>query len=157
MAKLPQIIPVTDLRQDAAAVLRRVRNSREPLIITQRGRAAAVILSVEEYERENSERQVLRVLARGEKEIAAGEGFDLDTVLAGPMLSWQKIRSESSVHGVRAHPVSHCHCLHLPRQSQRSLSLSQRRGAAATAVSYVGSARSRISGPAVSPGHHCAL
>jgi prevent-host-death family protein len=82
MAKFPQIIPVTDLRKDAAAVLKRVRDSREPLIITQRGRAAAVILSVEEYERENSERQVLRLLARGEKEIAAGEGFDLDTVLA---------------------------------------------------------------------------
>ncbi len=82
MAKFPQIIPVTDLRQDAAAVLRRVRESREPLIITQRGRAAAVILSVEEYERETSERQVLRLLARGEKEIAAGEGFDLDAVLA---------------------------------------------------------------------------
>ncbi len=82
MAKLPQIIPVTDLRQDAAAVLRRVRESREPVIITQRGRAAAVILSVEEYEREHSERQVLRLLARGEKELAAGEGFDLDAVLA---------------------------------------------------------------------------
>ncbi len=83
MAKFPQIIPVTDLRQDAAAVLRRVRDSREPLIITQSGRAAAaVLLSVEEYERENSERQVLRLLARGEKEIAAGEGFDLDAVLA---------------------------------------------------------------------------
>jgi prevent-host-death family protein len=82
MAKLPQIIPVTDLRQDAAAVLKRVRDSREPLIITQRGRAAAVILSVEEYERENSERQILRLLVRGEKEIAAGEGFDLDAVLA---------------------------------------------------------------------------
>ena len=39
-------------------------------------------MSVQEYERENSERQVLRLLARGEKEIAAGEGFDLDAVLA---------------------------------------------------------------------------
>lgn len=82
MAKIPQIVPVTDLRQDAAALLKKLRNSREPLIITQRGRAAAVMLSVEEYERENSERQLLRLLARGEKEIKAGEGFDLDTVLS---------------------------------------------------------------------------
>jgi len=82
MAKIPQIVPVTDLRQDAAAILKKLRNSREPLIITQRGRAAAVMLSVEEYERENSERQLLRLLARGEKEIKAGEGFDLDTVLS---------------------------------------------------------------------------
>jgi prevent-host-death family protein len=82
MEKIPQIVPVTDLRQDAAAVLRKLRNSREPLIITQRGRAAAVMLSVEQYERESSERQLLRLLARGEKEIKAEEGFDLDTVLA---------------------------------------------------------------------------
>lgn len=37
MAKLPHIIPVTDLRQDAAAVLKRVGKSREPFVITQRG------------------------------------------------------------------------------------------------------------------------
>lgn len=82
MAKLPQIIPVTDLRQDAAAVLKRVGESREPFVITQRGRAAAVLLSAEAYQRAESERQILRLLAQGEKEIAEGHGVDLDTVLA---------------------------------------------------------------------------
>ena len=82
MAKIPNIIPVTDLRQDAAAALERVRTSKQPVVITQRGRAAAVLLSMEEYERGEHERQLLRLIARGEKEIAAGKGFDLDTVLA---------------------------------------------------------------------------
>lgn len=82
MPKIPNIIPVTDLRQDAAAALERVRTSKQPVVITQRGRAAAVLLSMEEYERGEHERQLLRLLARGEKEIAAGKGFDLDTVLA---------------------------------------------------------------------------
>ena len=50
MAKLPDIIPVTDLRQDAASVLRHVRHSKQPVVITQRGRAAAVMLSTEAYE-----------------------------------------------------------------------------------------------------------
>jgi len=81
MPKIPEIVPITDLRQDSSAVLKRVRESRQPLIITQRGRAAAVLLSVEEYERAESERQILRLLARGEKEIAAGKGHDLDDVL----------------------------------------------------------------------------
>ena len=45
MRKLPEIVPVSDLRQDAAKVLKRVRDSNEPLIITQRGRAAAVMIS----------------------------------------------------------------------------------------------------------------
>ena len=82
MSKLPHIIPVTDLRQDAAAVLKRVGESREPFVITQRGRAAAVLLSAEAYQRAESERQILRVLAQGEREIAEGKGVDLDTVLA---------------------------------------------------------------------------
>jgi len=82
MARVPEIVPITDLRQDSSAVLKRVRSSREPIIITQRGRAAAVLLSVEEYERTENERQVLLLLARGEKEIAQGKGHTLDDVLA---------------------------------------------------------------------------
>ena len=82
MSKLPEIVPITDLRQDSSAVLERVRTSRQPLIITQRGRAAAVMLSVEEYERTENQRQILMLLARGEKEIAAGDGHELEDVLA---------------------------------------------------------------------------
>jgi prevent-host-death family protein len=82
MPKVPDIIPVTDLRQDAAAALKRVRTSKQPLVITQRGRAAAVLLSVEVYERGEHERQILRLLAQGEREITAAKGYDLDEVLA---------------------------------------------------------------------------
>ncbi len=82
MAKVLDIIPITDLRQDAAAVLKRARDSRRPVVITQRGRAAGVLLGVETYERAEHERQLLRLLARGEREIAAGKGYDLDSVLA---------------------------------------------------------------------------
>lgn len=82
MGKLLNIIPVSDLRQDAAKVLKRVRESEQPLIITQRGRAAAVMLSVEAYQRSERNRELLRLLARGEKEIETGEGHDLDSVLA---------------------------------------------------------------------------
>ncbi|MBI2908860.1 MAG: type II toxin-antitoxin system Phd/YefM family antitoxin [Chloroflexi bacterium] len=82
MGKLLNIIPVSDLRQDAAKILKRVRDSREPLIITQRGRATAVMLSVEAYESSERDRELLRLLARGEKQIEAGEGSDLDSVLA---------------------------------------------------------------------------
>ena len=82
MSKVPKIIPITDLRQDAAAVLRQVNSQSEPLIITQRGRAAAVMLSVEAFERGEHERQILLMLARGDREIAAGRGVGLDEVLA---------------------------------------------------------------------------
>lgn len=59
MPRLPKIIPVSELDQDAA-----------PLLV-----------SPEAYQQVGSERQILRILAEGEKEIAEGHGFDLDVVL----------------------------------------------------------------------------
>ena len=81
MQRVPRIVPVTDLRQDAAAVLKRLQASSEPLVITQRGRAAAVLISLEAYERSRQERELLRQLARGEQEIGSGRGYSLDAVL----------------------------------------------------------------------------
>ena len=82
MVRIPNIVPITDLRQNATAIVKRVAKSREPLIITQRGRAAAVMVSVEDYEHSRHELEILRLLARGEKEIKKGKGYDLDTVLS---------------------------------------------------------------------------
>jgi prevent-host-death family protein len=82
MVKHSDTIPVSDLKQDASATLKRVRKSKRPLILTQRGKAAAVLLSVDTYEKGEREREILRLLARGEREIAAGKGYDLDDVLA---------------------------------------------------------------------------
>ena len=82
MAQLPEIIPVRDLRQETAAVLKRVQSSGQPVVITQRGRAAAVLLSADAYERSERERHLLRLLVRGEQEITAEIGHDLDDVLA---------------------------------------------------------------------------
>ena len=82
MPSVPNIIPITDLRQDAANVLKKVRDSQLPTFITQRGRATAVMMSLEEYERAENERQVLRILAQGDKEIAEGHGYSLEEVEA---------------------------------------------------------------------------
>jgi prevent-host-death family protein len=75
-------VPVSDLRQDAANVLGRVKKSRQPAVITQRGRAAAVMLSIDGYEKGEHEPEILKLLVQGDREIAAGRGYDLDDVLA---------------------------------------------------------------------------
>lgn len=82
MATVPDIIPITDCRQGAARALNQVRRSADPVIITQRGRAAAVMLSVEAFEQGERERQILRLLAQGDQEIGEGKGRSLDVVLA---------------------------------------------------------------------------
>jgi prevent-host-death family protein len=82
MTKLANIIPVSDLRQDAAKILKRLNKDNEPLIITQRGRAAGVLLGVKAYEKFEQEKELLRLLAKGDREVDLGKGYDLDTVLA---------------------------------------------------------------------------
>ena len=51
MKKVHTIAPITDVRRDAATLLRQLRASKEPVVITQRGRAVAVLMSAEAYER----------------------------------------------------------------------------------------------------------
>jgi prevent-host-death family protein len=82
MGKLPHLVSISDLRQDAAKVLKLVQDSKEPLIITQRGRAAAVMQSLETFERSERDKELLQLLLKGEKEIAVGQGHELDAVLA---------------------------------------------------------------------------
>lgn len=82
MAKQPSVISLNALQQDASATFKRVSKSKRPLIVTRRGKPAAILLSVSAYKRSEEEREILKLLALGEREIAAGTGFDLDEVLA---------------------------------------------------------------------------
>lgn len=82
MSALPAIIPISDLRQNAAGIIRRVVATDEPVVITQRGRASAVLVSAEAYKRIQYENELLRALARGDAEIAAGVGRDAEDVTA---------------------------------------------------------------------------
>jgi len=80
VVQIPEIVPISDLRQGAAALIRKIHDSREPVVISQRGRASAVLLSIEAYQQKEKDYEILKLIAKGEQEIAAGIGFDLDTV-----------------------------------------------------------------------------
>jgi len=82
MGKLLDMIPVSDLRQDTAKIMKHLQDSKEPLIITQRGRAAAIMISVEAYKQSEHDKELLRLLAKGDREIEIGEGYNLNDVLA---------------------------------------------------------------------------
>jgi prevent-host-death family protein len=70
------------LHDETAAVVQEARDSDQPMVITDRDGPAAVLLSVDEFERWLRDRELLRRLALGEMECAAGHGEDMDAVMA---------------------------------------------------------------------------
>ena len=68
------IQPVTEFRANAAQFIDQVRETGEPVILTQHGRSAAVLLDVESYESMMDELALLRDVRTAEQQIAAGNG-----------------------------------------------------------------------------------
>ena len=69
------IQPVSDFRANASAVLDHVRASGRPVVLTQRGRSAAVLLDIGSYQALLEENATLRDVLQGRAEIRAGEGL----------------------------------------------------------------------------------
>jgi len=82
LPRIEKIIPISDFRKDAAGILDRLCDSREPYVITRRGRPAAVLVKMDDYERQQHDLELLRLLAQGEADIAAGRGYAMEDVLA---------------------------------------------------------------------------
>jgi len=68
-----QIKPISYLKANAAKVLDRLAESREPMLITQNGEAKAVIQDVASYEETQETMALLKILALGNREIEEGK------------------------------------------------------------------------------------
>ncbi len=78
---MPIIRPISDLRNSANEISDFCRQTREPVYITRNGTGDMVVVSVEEYERQQALLTLYGKLAIAEQEIAAGEeGKDFFTV-----------------------------------------------------------------------------
>ena len=68
-----QIKPISYLKANAAEVLDRLAEQREPMLITQNGEAKAVIQDVATYEQTQETLALLKILALGNREVEAGK------------------------------------------------------------------------------------
>jgi prevent-host-death family protein len=67
-----QIKPISYLKANAAEVLERLAENREPMLITQNGEARAVMQDVASYEATQETLALLKILALGNREVEAG-------------------------------------------------------------------------------------
>lgn len=77
-----QIKPISYLKANAAEVLAKLAEEREPLVITQNGEAKAVIQDVASYEETQETLALLKILALGNAEIEAGRVKPVGEVVA---------------------------------------------------------------------------
>lgn len=68
-----QIKPISYLKAHAADVLLELKERREPVVITQNGEAKAVIQDVATFEQTQETLALLKLLALGNQDIAAGK------------------------------------------------------------------------------------
>ncbi len=65
--------PVTEFRANASAFLDQVQSTKRPVVLTQHGRSAAVLLDVGVYEDLLDEVELLRDIRTAEGQIEAGQ------------------------------------------------------------------------------------
>lgn len=69
------IEPVTTLKTKSAELIRKARESGQPIVITQNGKATAVLQDVESYQRQREALLLLKFMATGDQQVRDGEGI----------------------------------------------------------------------------------
>lgn len=76
------IKPLSEFRANAATLVQNLRQTKRPLVLTQRGRSTAVVLDVAEYERLLDELELARDVGVAETQLTEGQGMTHDEARA---------------------------------------------------------------------------
>nr|WP_034332404.1 type II toxin-antitoxin system Phd/YefM family antitoxin [Herbaspirillum sp. B39] len=77
-----QVKPISYLKANAADVLTHLTEQRQPLVITQNGEAKAVLQDLASYEETQETLALLKILALGNQDVAAGKLTPVGDVVA---------------------------------------------------------------------------
>lgn len=77
-----RVKPISFIKANAAEVLTLLAEQREPLIITQNGEAKAVLQDVASFEETQETLALLKILALGSQQVAAGKVKPVADVVA---------------------------------------------------------------------------
>ncbi|MGN6109456.1 MAG: type II toxin-antitoxin system Phd/YefM family antitoxin [Kofleriaceae bacterium] len=70
--KPENIVPITELKRDAAGLIERAAEERNPIVITQNGRATAVVQDIHSFHAERQAFAMLALCMQGQRDIAEG-------------------------------------------------------------------------------------
>lgn len=70
---LEDLTPISDFRVRTAEIVAKVRKTKRPLVLTQRGRSAAVLEDIEEFEKKEERLELLEDILRGLQAVETGK------------------------------------------------------------------------------------
>ena len=73
------IEPVTVFKTRSAQLINKARSARQPIFITQNGKATAVLQDVETYEKQRQTLLMLKLLTQGDQQAKRGKTLDHGT------------------------------------------------------------------------------
>ncbi|WP_306537101.1 type II toxin-antitoxin system Phd/YefM family antitoxin [Geobacter sp.] len=76
------IKPLSEFRANAASFIQQVHRTRRPMVITHRGKSAAVLMDVAEYEGLMERLDLLEELQCAERQVDDGQGIPHDEALS---------------------------------------------------------------------------
>lgn len=82
--------PISEFRANAASLVRQVQRTKRPLVITQQGRSAAVLLDVSEYEKLLAKLELLQDIHAAETQIDNGQAIPHDAARKKSMKRFDK-------------------------------------------------------------------
>jgi prevent-host-death family protein len=74
------IVPINEFKAQASSVLRKMRQSQRPVVITQNGRPAAVLITPEEFDQMREREHFLAAVREGLADSEAGRVLEDEEV-----------------------------------------------------------------------------
>lgn len=72
------IEPLSDFRKRSADFIKRLKKDKQPIVLTQHGKSAAVLMDVSEYERIAKKMEMLEDLLEAKQQVEQGKTYTGD-------------------------------------------------------------------------------
>ena len=72
------VYPLSKFRANASGLISKIKRTRRPIVVTQHGKSAAVLLGVDEYEALIEHLELVDDIGAARKQLTAGKGMSHD-------------------------------------------------------------------------------
>ncbi|MEX1010746.1 MAG: type II toxin-antitoxin system Phd/YefM family antitoxin [Balneolaceae bacterium] len=76
------IEPLSEFRKKSADFVKRLKKEKQPIVLTQHGKSAAVLMDVSEYERFTRKMEMLEDLLEAKQQVEQGKTYTMEEARA---------------------------------------------------------------------------